>query len=37
MRVALNLLTDHPDTPSGAHWGWVGMIPEFVKSLRDDE
>jgi glycosyltransferase involved in cell wall biosynthesis len=37
MRVAINLLTDHPATPSGAHWGWVGMIPEFVKLLRDDE
>lgn len=34
MRVAINLLTDHPEHPSGAHWFWTRVIPEM--SLRLD-
>src|SRR5919202_438459 len=37
MRVAINLLTDDPAHPSGAHWGWTRTIPEMAKLLRDDE
>ena len=37
MRVAINLLTDHPDHPSGAHWGWTRTIPEMAKLLREGE
>lgn len=37
MRVAINLLTDDPANPSGAHWFWTRVIPEMAKSLVDDE
>lgn len=37
MRVAINLLTDHPDHPSGAHWFWTRVIPEMAKRLTGDE
>src|SRR5262245_64001419 len=37
MRVAINLLTDHPDHPSGAHWFWTRLIPEMASRLRPDE
>ena len=37
MRVAINLLTDHPDHPTGAHWGWTRTIPEMAKLLTPDE
>jgi len=37
MRVAINLLTDHPDHPSGAHWFWTRIIPEMAKRLTGDE
>jgi glycosyltransferase involved in cell wall biosynthesis len=37
MRVAINLLTDHPDNPSGAHWGWTRLIPEMAKRLDTGE
>lgn len=37
MRVAINLLTDHPDTPSGAHWGWSKTVAEMGKRLESDE
>ena len=37
MRVAINLLTDHPDNPTGAHWGWSRTIPEMAKLLTPDE
>jgi glycosyltransferase involved in cell wall biosynthesis len=37
MRVAINLLTDHPDTPSGAHWGWSKTVAEMGKQLKSDE
>lgn len=37
MRVAINLLTDDPDNPSGAHWFWTRVIPEMATHLKDDE
>lgn len=37
MRVAINLLTDDPDHPSGAHWFWTRVIPEMAKRLVDGE
>jgi len=37
MRVAINLLTDDPANPSGAHWFWTRVIPEMASRLTDDE
>jgi glycosyltransferase involved in cell wall biosynthesis len=37
MRVAINLLTDDPANPSGAHWFWTRVIPEMAGRLTDDE
>jgi len=37
MRVAINLLTDDPANPSGAHWFWTRIIPEMALRLRDGE
>jgi glycosyltransferase involved in cell wall biosynthesis len=37
MRVAINLLTEHPEKPSGAHWFWTRMIPEMAKRLESGE
>ncbi|WP_270886161.1 glycosyltransferase family 4 protein [Pedococcus sp. 5OH_020] len=37
MRVAINLLTDDPANPSGAHWFWTRVIPEMATHLKDDE
>lgn len=37
MRVAINLLTEDPRNPSGAHWFWTRMIPEMAKRLARDE
>ncbi|MDQ4038232.1 MAG: glycosyltransferase family 4 protein [Actinomycetota bacterium] len=37
MRVAINLLTDDPANPSGAHWFWTRIIPEMAKRLTDGE
>jgi glycosyltransferase involved in cell wall biosynthesis len=37
MRVAINLLTDNPDSPSGAHWFWTRVIPEMAKRLDASE
>jgi len=37
MRVAVNLLTDHPDHPSGAHWFWTRMIPQMAGLMTGDE
>lgn len=37
MRVAINLLTEDPNNPSGAHFFWTHMIPEMAKLLTDDE
>src|SRR3954467_5626570 len=37
MRVAINLLTDHPDNPTEDLWGWSRTIPEMAKLLTPDE
>jgi glycosyltransferase involved in cell wall biosynthesis len=37
MRVAINLLTDDPAHPSGAHWFWTRIIPEMTKRLTVNE
>jgi glycosyltransferase involved in cell wall biosynthesis len=37
MRVAVNLLTDDPGNPSGAHWFWTRIIPEMAVRMRADE
>ena len=34
MRVAINLLTEDPANPSGAHWFWTRVIPEMAKRLE---
>jgi glycosyltransferase involved in cell wall biosynthesis len=37
MRVAINLLTDDPQNPSGAHWFWTRMIPELAERMGSGE
>jgi glycosyltransferase involved in cell wall biosynthesis len=37
MRVAINLLPEHPGQPSGAHWFWTRVIPEIAKRLDSGE
>jgi glycosyltransferase involved in cell wall biosynthesis len=37
MRVAINLLPEDPDNPSGAHWFWTRVIPEMAKRLEAGE
>jgi len=37
MRVAVNLLTEDPAAPSGAHWFWTRMIPEMARRLDPGE
>jgi glycosyltransferase involved in cell wall biosynthesis len=37
MRVAINLLPENPDSPSGAHWFWTRMIPEMANRLESGE
>jgi glycosyltransferase involved in cell wall biosynthesis len=37
MRVAVNLLTEDPKHPSGAHWFWTRVIPEMAKRLESGE
>jgi glycosyltransferase involved in cell wall biosynthesis len=37
MRVGINLLTDDPAHPSGAHWFWTRIIPEMGRLLEGDE
>jgi glycosyltransferase involved in cell wall biosynthesis len=37
MRVAINLLTDDPANPSGAHWFWTRIIPEMSARLAEGE
>lgn len=37
MRVAINLLTEEPANPSGAHWFWTRVIPEMAKRLDSGE
>src|ERR1700757_1371991 len=37
MRVAINLLTEDPANPSGAHWFWTRVIPEMASRLETGE
>jgi glycosyltransferase involved in cell wall biosynthesis len=37
MRVAINLLTEDPNAPSGAHWFWTRVIPEMAARCGPDE
>jgi glycosyltransferase involved in cell wall biosynthesis len=37
MRVGINLLTEDPENPSGAHWFWTRVIPEMAKRLEPGE
>lgn len=37
LRVAINLLTEHPDSPSGAHWFWTRVIPQMAQRLGQNE
>lgn len=37
MRVAINLLTENPAAPSGAHWCWTRVVPEMAKRLEYNE
>jgi glycosyltransferase involved in cell wall biosynthesis len=37
VRVAINLLTEDPANPSGAHWFWTRVIPEMAKRLEFGE
>ena len=37
MRVAINLLSEDPEHPSGAHWFWTRVIPEMAKRLDPGE
>jgi glycosyltransferase involved in cell wall biosynthesis len=37
MRVAINLLTEDPKNPSGAHWFWTRVIPEVAHRLEPHE
>ena len=37
MRVAINLLTEDPQNPSGAHWFWTRVIPDMAKRLGSGE
>src|SRR3979409_2661333 len=37
LRVAINLLTEDPHQPSGAHWFWPRVIPEMAKRLEPKE
>jgi glycosyltransferase involved in cell wall biosynthesis len=37
MRVAINLLTEDPQNPSGAHWFWTRMVPEMASRLLTGE
>lgn len=37
LKVAINLLTENPQHPSGAHWFWTRMIPEMADRLGPQE
>jgi glycosyltransferase involved in cell wall biosynthesis len=37
MRVGINLLTENPGHPSGAHWFWTRVIPEMARRLEPGE
>src|ERR1700760_189748 len=37
MRVAINLLSEDPENPSGAHWFWTRVIPGMASRLEPGE
>jgi glycosyltransferase involved in cell wall biosynthesis len=37
LRMALNLLTENPGEPSGAHWCWTRIVPEIADRLLPGE
>lgn len=37
LRIAINLLTEDPKSPSGAHWFWTRVIPEMAARLEARE
>ncbi len=37
LRIALNLLTEDPRQPSGAHWCWTRIVPAMADRLRPGE
>jgi glycosyltransferase involved in cell wall biosynthesis len=37
LRIAMNLLTDDPRQPSGAHWCWTRIVPEMADRLVPGE
>jgi glycosyltransferase involved in cell wall biosynthesis len=37
LRVGINLLTEDPSNPSGAHWFWTRIIPEMAQRLEPAE
>jgi glycosyltransferase involved in cell wall biosynthesis len=37
LRVAVNLLPENPESPSGAHWFWTRVIPEMAARLEQHE
>jgi glycosyltransferase involved in cell wall biosynthesis len=37
LKVAINLLTENPSSPSGAHWFWTRVIPEMSERLQPGE
>jgi glycosyltransferase involved in cell wall biosynthesis len=37
LRVAINLLSEDPRHPSGAHWFWTRMVPEMANRLLPGE
>lgn len=37
MRVAVNLLSENPAAPSGAHWFWTRMVPAMAQRLEAGE
>jgi glycosyltransferase involved in cell wall biosynthesis len=37
LNMAVNLLTEDPHQPSGAHWCWTRIVPEMASRLRPEE
>lgn len=37
MRVGINLLTEDPTRPSGAHWFWTQIVPRMARRLEPGE
>jgi glycosyltransferase involved in cell wall biosynthesis len=37
LRMALNLLTENPGEPSGAHWCWTRIVPAMAERLLPGE